>query len=64
LPLTIKNPLHHNTCDDLTGITNALSKTTTITVNPAGQPLTITDPLSNVTTLTYEVGDLIKVKTH
>jgi YD repeat-containing protein len=47
---------------NLTTITNALSKITTITVNPQGQPLTIKDPLNNITTLTYEVGDLVKVK--
>ena len=39
-----------------------LSTTTTITVNSAGQPLTIKDPLNNITTLTYELGDLVKVK--
>ena len=36
---------------NLTGITNALNKTTTITVNNAGQPLTLADPLNNVTEL-------------
>lgn len=39
-----------------------LNKTTTITVNTAGQPLTIKDPLNNITTFTYEVGDLVKIK--
>ncbi len=39
-----------------------LSTTTTITVNNAGQPLTIKDPLNNITTFTYELGDLVKVK--
>jgi YD repeat-containing protein len=39
-----------------------LNKTTTLTVNPQGQPLTIKDPLNNTTTLTYELGDLVKVK--
>lgn len=39
-----------------------LSATTTITVNNAGQPLTIKDPLNNITTLTYELGDLVKIK--
>jgi RHS repeat-associated protein len=37
-------------------------KTTTITVNGQGQPLTIKDPLNNQTTFTYELGDLISVK--
>ncbi|MEQ1627965.1 MAG: RHS repeat-associated core domain-containing protein [Nitrospira sp.] len=39
-----------------------LSTTTTITVNSAGQPLTIKDPLNNITTFTYELGDLVKIK--
>jgi RHS repeat-associated protein len=39
-----------------------LSKVTTITVNGQGQPLTIKDPLNNITTFTYEAGDLVKVK--
>ena len=61
------DPLNHttfgyNTKGNLTTITNALSKITTITVNAQGQPLTIKDPLNNSTTFTYEVGDLIKVK--
>jgi RHS repeat-associated protein len=47
---------------NLTTITNALSKVTTITVNTQGQPLTIKDPLNNITTFTYELGDLIAVK--
>jgi len=33
-----------------------------ITVNNQGQPLTIKDPLNNITTFTYELGDLISVK--
>ena len=33
-----------------------------ITVNAQGQPLTITDPLNNQTTFTYQLGDLVKVK--
>ena len=32
------------------------------TVNAQGQPLTIKDPLNNITTLTYELGDLVKIK--
>jgi RHS repeat-associated protein len=47
---------------NLTTITNALNKVTTITVNTQGQPLTIKDPLNNQTTFTYELGDLIAVK--
>lgn len=47
---------------NLTTITNALNKITTITVNTQGQPLTIKDPLNNITTFTYELGDLIAVK--
>jgi RHS repeat-associated protein len=47
---------------NLTTITNALNKVTTITVNPQGQPLTIKDPLNNITTFTYDLGDLVKVK--
>ncbi len=39
-----------------------LSTTTTITVNNAGQPLTIKDSLNNITTFTYELGDLVKIK--
>lgn len=39
-----------------------LSATTTITVNNAGQPLTIKDPLNNITTFTYELSDLVKIK--
>ncbi len=31
-------------------------------MNGAGQPLTITNPLNHVTTFTYELGDLVKVK--
>lgn len=33
-----------------------------MTVNPQGPPLTIKDPLNNITTFTYELGDLIAVK--
>jgi len=39
-----------------------LSTTTTITVNNAGQPLTIKDSLNNITAFTYELGDLVKIK--
>jgi RHS repeat-associated protein len=42
-------------------LTDAENHTTSFTYNPAGQPLTITDPLSNVMTFTYALGDLIKV---
>ena len=44
---------------NFTTITNALNKTTTITVNTQGQPLMIKDPLNNMTTFTYakEKGD-------
>ncbi len=35
---------------------------TTSTVNTQGQPLTIKDPLNNITTFAYELGDLIAVK--
>jgi len=41
---------------------NTKGNLTTITVNTQGQPLTIKDPLSNVTAFTYELGDLISVK--
>ncbi len=43
-------------------VTDSLNKVTTITVNTQGQPLTIKDPLNNITTFTYELGDLISVK--
>jgi uncharacterized protein RhaS with RHS repeats len=49
----------YDTKGNLTTITNALSKVTTITVNPQGQPLTIKDPLNNITKLTYKLGDVI-----
>ena len=61
---TITDPLSHSTTfgydakGNLTTITNALSQVSTITVNAAGQPLTIKDPLNNTTTLTYAAGDL------
>ena len=48
-PSTVTDPLNHTTTfgydatGHLTTITNALSKITTLTVNNAGQPLTITD---------------------
>jgi RHS repeat-associated protein len=67
-PPTVTDPLNHTTIfgydakGNLTTITNALSKITTITVNLQGQPLTIKDPLNNITTFTYEVGDLVKIK--
>lgn len=35
---------------------------TTITANPQGQLLTIKDPLNNITTFAYELGDLVSVK--
>jgi len=35
---------------------------TTLTVDDQGQPLTIKDPLNNITTFTYNLGDLISVK--
>ncbi|TKB68029.1 MAG: hypothetical protein E8D47_00685 [Nitrospira sp.] len=65
---TVKDPLNHtttfgyNATGNLTTITNALNRTTTMTVNPQGQPLTIKTPLNHTTTFTYEAGDLIKVK--
>lgn len=65
---TVTDPLNHTTTfgydskGNLTTITNALNKATAITVNAQGQPLTIKDPLNNITTLTYELGDLVKVK--
>lgn len=65
---SVTDPLNHTTTftydskGNLTGITNALNKTTSITVNNQGQPLTIKDPLNNTTTFTYELGDLISVK--
>jgi YD repeat-containing protein len=52
----------YDTKGNLTTITNALNKITTVTVNTQGQPLTIKDPLNNITTFTYELGDLISVK--
>ncbi|TKB75487.1 MAG: hypothetical protein E8D46_01315 [Nitrospira sp.] len=68
LPIPSPNPLNHTMIfgydakGNLTTITNALNKVTTITVNAVGQPLTIKDPLNNTTTLTYDLGDLVKVK--
>ena len=41
---------------------HAKGNLTTISVNPQGQPLTIKDPLNNITTFAYELGDLISVK--
>ncbi|KAF4516168.1 hypothetical protein B566_EDAN000406 [Ephemera danica] len=60
-PLNHATTLGYDTQGNLTSITNALNKTIIFTVNPAGQLLTIKDPLSNVTTFTYEQGDLVKV---
>lgn len=65
---TVTDPLSHTTTfgydpkGNLTTITNALNKATILTVNAQGQPLTIKDPLNNITTFTYELGDLITVK--
>ncbi len=62
---TVTDPLNHTTTftydskGNLTGMTNALNKTTAITVNDQGQPLTVTDPLNNQTTLVYAQGDLV-----
>jgi RHS repeat-associated protein len=65
---TVTDLLSHTTTfgydakGNLKTITNALGKITNIDVNSQGQPTKITDPLGNITTFTYELGDLISVK--
>ena len=45
----------------LTGITNALGKTTTVTSGSTGQPTAIADPLGNTTQFGYTAGDLVSI---
>jgi RHS repeat-associated protein len=45
----------------LTGITNALSRTITVTPGPTGQPVAIADPLGNTTQFGYTAGDLVSI---
>jgi RHS repeat-associated protein len=63
----VTDPLNHTTTiarDTLgrpTGITNALTKTWTISPNADGTVASVTDPLSHQTSFTYDHGDLVQV---
>jgi YD repeat-containing protein len=63
---SITDPLGHTTTfgrdslGNLTSITRAPNQPTTLTYNPAGQPLTLTDP-AGTTQLAYNLGDLATV---
>ncbi|MGH2693920.1 MAG: RHS repeat-associated core domain-containing protein [Actinomycetota bacterium] len=60
-PATPPTSFAYDSKGRLTTITDARGKQTTLTYNPAGQPLTVTNPLSETTTFAYELGDLTAV---
>ncbi|HEX6699181.1 MAG TPA: RHS repeat-associated core domain-containing protein [Gaiellaceae bacterium] len=64
---TVTDPLNHTTTNAynasgaLTSITDPLNHSTTFVPNGAGQPTQITDALNHTSTLTYVLGDLVRV---